>query len=130
LHQTAEDWPRNRDWLTHWEAAAMGPVASMRPGFQILQGRAPYILDPHIIARLTEQGRFDEQGFLDDLRHARIGAVIGAEDLTAGPGEFSNWSIGVRNAVQDHYVKTDTLGNLSVWLPQKNRKATTPAISR
>lgn len=130
LHQTAEDWPRNRDWLTHWEAAAMGPVASMRPGFQILQGRAPYILDPHIIARLTEQGRFDEQGFLDDLRHARIGAVIGADDLTAGPGEFSNWSLGVRNALQDHYVKTDTLDQLSVWLPKNDGHATRPATSR
>jgi hypothetical protein len=119
LHQTAEDWPRSLDWLTQWEAEANGPVASMRPGIQILLGRAPYILDPHIIARLTEQGRFDEQGFLDDLRNARIGAVIGADDLTAGPDEFSNWSIGVRKALQDRYVKTDTLDRLSVWLPKK-----------
>jgi len=130
LHQTAEDWPRNRDWLSHWEAVADGPVASMRPGIQILQGRSPYILDPHIIARLTEQGRFDEQGFLEDLRNARIGAVIGADDLTAGPGEFSNWSIGMRKTLQDHYVKTNTLDSLSVWLPKKDRQATKPSISR
>ena len=130
LHQTAEDWPRNRDWLTQWEAEANGPVASMRPGIQILHGRAPYILDPHIIARLSEQGRFDEQGFLDDLRNARIGAVIGADDLTAGPDEFSNWSLGVRKALQEHYVKTDTLDRLSVWLPKKDNQVTRPAISR
>jgi hypothetical protein len=102
----------------------------MRPGIQILQGRTPYILDPHIIARLTEQGRFDEQGFLDDLRNARIGAVIGAEDLTAGPAEFSNWSLGVRSALQDHYVKTDSLDQLSVWLPKKDGQATRPATYR
>ena len=130
LHQAAEDWPRYRDWLNHWEAAASGPVASMRPGTQILHGREPYILDPHIIARLTEQGRFDEQGFIDDLRQARIGAVIGADDLMAGPGEFSNWSRGVRAALQEHYVKADTLGHLSVWLPEKNLQVTRPAIPR
>jgi hypothetical protein len=130
LHQTAEDWPRNRDWLTQWEAEANGPVASMQPGIQILNGNVPYILDPHIIARLSEQGRFDEQGFLDDLRNARIGAVIGADDLTAGPDDFSNWSLAVRKALQDHYVKTDTLDRLSVWLPKKDHQATRPAISR
>jgi hypothetical protein len=56
--------------------------------------------------------------------------VIGADDLTAGPGEFSNWSLGVRNALQDHYVKTDTLDQLSVWLPKKDGYATRPATSR
>ena len=38
LHHSAGDWPRYRDWLSHWEATASGPVASMRPGIQILQG--------------------------------------------------------------------------------------------
>ena len=73
-----------------------------------------------MVARLTEQGQFDERGFLDDLRQGRIGAVIGASDLTAGPGEFSNWSRGMRAALQQHYKKADTLGYLSVWLPQGN----------
>ena len=61
-------------------------------------------------------------------RQARIGAVIGADDLTSGPGEFSNWSHGVRAALQEHYAKADTLGHLSVWLPQENHTTSRSAI--
>ena len=54
---------------------------------------------------------------IEDLRSGSIGAVIAADDLTAGPGEFSNWSTGVRAAVARYYEKVDSLGYLSVWLP-------------
>jgi len=118
LRTTAAVWPTHAEWLDYWQTAAGGPVASMRPGAQLLLGHAPYILDPHIIARLTEQGHFDESGLIEDLRSGSIGAVIAADDLTAGPGEFSNWSTGVRAAVARYYEKVDSLGYLSVWLPR------------
>ena len=118
LRTTAAAWPAHAEWLDYWQTAAGGPVASMRPGTQLLLGHAPHVLDPHIIARLTEQGHFDESGLIEDLRSGSIGAVIAADDLTAGPGEFSNWSTGVRAAVARYYEKVDSLGYLSVWLPR------------
>ena len=118
LRATAATWPANTLWLNYWQSLADGPVVSMRPSAQLLQGYTPHLLDPHIIARLTEQGRFDETGLLNDLRNGRIGAVIAADDLTAAPGEFSNWSIAVRTAVAQHYKKVDSLGYLSVWIPR------------
>ena len=121
LRIAAERWPAYSEWLNHWQETVAAPVASMRPDAQLLQGYAPYVLDPHIIARLAEQGRFDESGLLEDLRSGRVGAVIAAADLTAAPGAFSNWSPAVRAAVAAHYVRVDSLGYLSVWIPQHLR---------
>lgn len=121
LRETASNWSASSEWLSRWQTAAGGPVASMRPGVQLMQGYAPYILDPHIIARLTEQGLFDESQLIDDLHYGRIAAVIAADDMTAGPDEFSNWSYEVRTVVAEHYEKADSLGHLSVWLPQNGR---------
>ena len=118
LRTTAAAWPAHAKWLNDWQTTVAGPVASMRPGSQLLLGYAPHILDPHIIARLTEQGRFDESELIEDLRSGNIGAVIAADDLTAAPGEFSNWSTAVRAAVARYYEKVDSLDYLSVWLPR------------
>lgn len=130
LRATAAAWPAHAEWLEYWQTAAGGPVASMRPGAQLLMGHAPYILDPHIIARLTEQGRFDESRMLDDLNSERISAVIAADDLTAGPGEFSNWSPAVRASVAEHYVKVDSLGYLSVWIPLSKKSTDLSATGK
>jgi len=118
LRRAAAALPETAEWLSVWHSAVDGPVASMQPGMQLLHGHEPYILDPHIIARLTEQGRFDEGGLLDDLSSGRIAAVIAGDDLSARAGEFSNWSTAVRAAVAKHYEKVDSLGSLSVWLPR------------
>ena len=67
---------------------------------------------------MTEQGRFDESGLIEDLRNGSIAAVIAADDLSAAPGDFSNWSTGVRAAVARYYEKVDCLDYLSVWLPR------------
>ena len=116
LRETAALWPDYIEWLNEWQQSVCGPVASIRPGAQLLQGFEPYILDPHIIARLSEQNDFDESMLIEDLEKGNIAAVIAAEDITASPGAFSNWSIAVRNAVAQHYVKADAFGYLSVWV--------------
>jgi hypothetical protein len=119
LRETADSWPAYIEWLNKWQQSVCGPVASIRPGAQLLQGFEPYILDPHIIARLSEQNGFDESMLIEDLASGNIGAVIAADDISANPGAFSNWSITFRHAVARHYVKADTFGYLSVWVAKR-----------
>ena len=77
------------------------PILTMqiRPSIAAQQ---PYVADIHIVTRLAEAGKFDEEPILRDLREHRLAAVIAAADVQPDVVGHTNWTFAMRQTIAAH----------------------------
>lgn len=113
-------WPAVMELVSQYGAEK--PILTMQIGAQVFAGQQPYVADIHIVTRLAEAGKFDEEPILHDLREHRLGAVIAADDVRPDAVGHTNWTAAMRQAVATYYQPEITCGPLTVYVPRENQE--------
>jgi len=117
VNDTLAGWPMVQHAVEHY--GAQGLLLTMEVGAQVLAGQSPYIADAHIITRLTEAGRFDQQPIVEDLREQKLPALLLGKDIALEHVGHTNWTNEIRLAVAQYYRPQEKLGEVTLYVPRQ-----------